>query len=143
VVPASRELSAAASQAVAFLIDEGGALRILPVPFRPGAHPWVRPCARGASPGKSNVNGVRVAPRHMPEGAMIKKKGIPDDEDFGPIPDDEAEDYDEDDDLFEDDDLEDDEEFDDEDDFDDEFEEEEYEEDEDELEDEDGEEEKK
>jgi hypothetical protein len=123
-----------AFRGVCFPIDVGGALRILPVRFRPVAHLRVPRRIRHVPPGRSNVNGARVASGNTPEGAMIKKKGIPDDDDFGPIPDDEAEDYDEDEDLFEDDDLDDDEEFDDDDDLDDDFEEEEYDDDEDEFE---------
>jgi hypothetical protein len=88
------------------------------------------------SPSWSSVNDARVAPGHLPEGVMTKKKGIPDD-DFGPIPDDEVDKYDdeeEEDELF-DDDLEDDDldDEDDDEDFDDEFEEEEYDEDDDDL----------
>src|SRR5512143_530831 len=105
----------------------------------PFARARTRGCVRASNPRHRQERRQRRAGRvrAQPEGAMIKKKGIPDDDDFGPIPDDEADDYDEDEDedLFEDDDLEeDDDEFDEDEEFDDEFEEEEYEEDEDDFE---------
>jgi hypothetical protein len=73
-----------------------------------------------------NRAGVHALVTDLVEEAMIKKKGVPGDEEFGSIPDDELEDYEDDeeadDDLFEDDEFDDDEDLDDE--FDDEYEEE-------------------
>ncbi|MGH3055205.1 MAG: hypothetical protein ACRDL7_09540, partial [Gaiellaceae bacterium] len=58
-----------------------------------------------------NLSGARRASRSLVEGAMIKKKGVPGDDEFGVIPDDEADDYEDGEDEFleGDDDLEDDE----------------------------------
>jgi hypothetical protein len=59
---------------------------------------------------RENLSGARRASRSLVEGAMIKKKGVPGDDDFGVIPDDEADDYEDGEDEFleGDDDLEDD-----------------------------------